>query len=177
MHIYMWIYVSFDGPLCLSKVTLQAERRRKPCLFLGLQAAAPFCSCGFDSLGEHSHCPSMPAGTKDLCLAGLCFTLPLRLFGVIFYDSVLSCMTHPHVLGTSQEYQVQRHWQVMCSCLPGCYPREGWRRSQCPSLGLCRVSPFLGFEPQAGGNAIHHHVLVANRVRRWFLFSEQRHSL
>lgn len=53
----------------------------------------------------------MAAGTEDLCLPGShwpLLALPSRLFGIIFYDSILFSMTHSHALGASQEYKVQR---------------------------------------------------------------------
>lgn len=117
MHIYTWIYVTFVVPLSLSKATLQAERRRKAMpLPQPSDSCSSCCSCGYGlSRRTHSHCPypaPMPAGTKDLCLTGShwpLLALPPRLFGIIFYDSILSSMTHSHVLGTSQEYQVHRH--------------------------------------------------------------------
>lgn len=119
MYIYIWINVTFDVSLCLSKATLQVETHSCP------QPSGDcfsFCSCGFGSRGEHTVTVlSMPAGTKDLCLTGLCSPFLwgyLGLFSMtlsILYDSVI-CLGHlPRVPGlvtlTGDRF-----------CLPGCYP-------------------------------------------------------
>lgn len=102
------------------------------------------CACFRHSLREHTGTvPSMLEGIKDPCDTGLFLPL-LRGCLAYFYGYLASgflCLTHSHILGTSQEYRVQLHRQV--TCLPGCHPRERWKPSQCLSLGPCCV--FVSF--------------------------------
>lgn len=164
------------SPMCLRPHSRLRDVREAMSLSQPSDSFSSFCSHGFGFLGERSHCSSHGSRHRGpvspwVSLASACPSFEAIWDYFLWLDSVLhDSFTRLGCLPRVQGPETDR-WCVPASQVVN--PEKDrdaanahpWASAEC-------LSPFLGFEPQAGGNAIYHHVLVANCVRRWFLRSE-----